>query len=110
MKTDELRMGNYVKRDGMVLEAFLVGKDTINKASCDKFDPIDLDDDWLLRFGCKKSGLYTFIGEQDRYNLSFGRIGYMLQYVDKPIKYVHQLQNIMYDLAGIELTAREQNK
>ena len=106
MNTDELRMGNYVQRDNMIVTVFLIGKDTINKGSSEKFEPIELNDNWISRFGCKKSGIYTFIGDQDRYNMSFGRIRYMMQYVDKPIKYVHQLQNIMYDLAGIELTAR----
>lgn len=80
-------------------------------------EPIPLTEDWLIRFG--------FIGDV---NSGFGKDAIELNYITTdehfefeyktsskawmlvPIKYVHQLQNLYYTLAGEELTISEPTK
>jgi len=108
MNAAELRMGNLVKRNGIV-----VTSQQMTAANCHKFpsqyEPIPLTEDWLVRFGA------TIWKETPRYKLFkikkllFGKLkckgckGFDLVFdggsINKsPILYVHTLQNVCFDL------------
>lgn len=69
----------------------------------DQFEPIPLNEEWLVKFGFEKQEntswvIGTFIIWDD---LKFGN---KLIYQSKCFYYVHQLQNLYYSLCGKELT------
>jgi hypothetical protein len=76
-----------------------------------QFKPIPLTEEWLLKFGLEKIGIWTFslnlVGNLDLiYYL--GEKGWSIglkSYSDfSNLKYVHQLQNLYFSLTGKELT------
>ena len=85
-----------------------------NVENYDSFYPIEIDEEWLVRFGfCKIEGNGNF------YELSGFR--FLVQYVPKSgylrvdrvgvaVKYVHQLQNLYLALTGEELQLQEPTK
>jgi hypothetical protein len=79
-----------------------------------QFKPIPLTEEWLLKLGLKKIGIWTFslnlVGNLDLiYYL--GEKGWSIglkSYSDfSNLKYVHQLQNLYFALTGKELTIKE---
>ena len=76
---------------------------------CEKLElliPIKLNDEWLLKLGFVKDGIW--------FNYSFGFYslgiskdpsGFNFSYDDGfiPVKYVHELQNIIFSLSGSDL-------
>ena len=107
MKTNELMLGNYYLSFGVDLKQV----ETLHK---DKilidFQPIQLTEKWLLKFGFKKDWNGYFLGM-----LSFSKTKhneFMICVNDLPIqkicKYVHQLQNLYFALTGEELTFKSE--
>lgn len=130
MKANELRIGNlvgvfcgvddegayyermFVTAIGMQLGAYGVWVDT-SISSCsgvfmkmDEIKPIPLTEDILLKAGFTKSerdGYYYYNSMLVTYKRFefFGLVGASLSF--REIKYVHELQNRIYDLLGEEL-------
>lgn len=67
--------------------------------SSDKYEPIPLTEEWLLKFGFNgwDKGNYTMILSNGNF-FEFGNI------IAQNIKYVHQLQNLYFVLVGEELS------
>lgn len=105
MEAKELRMYNYIHKNGEIYE---VWEETFSDIAYDrniKWEPIVLTEDWLIRFGFKKDILPYFgslIFEKDGITLDHD---FVLMDIDKrvEIKYVHQLQNLYFALTGEEL-------
>ena len=105
MKAHELRIGNLIERGGQIVT---VGWGTIKAASegMDVGSPIQLNNEWYLKFGFEKSNNSYYIGD---YTYGVELIDcdfYFLLYGDQAmikIKHVHQLQNLYFALTGEEL-------
>jgi hypothetical protein len=119
MKANELRLGNYVSRNGFLQE----DKETFNKTdiavshnditACvvdsESFQPIPLNEEWLFNLGFIKKNGYGFIKKDLFGNLFYSvetKEHFMFQYYELRIKinYVHQLQNLYFALTGEQLT------
>lgn len=116
MKARELRIGNlvnYQTAEGDILVARIDWQDLkwISKAH----SAIPLTEEWLLKFGFEE---YEFEDEIFGYVLNdFGYVNefqFMIRIfidfegilIQKPIKFVHQLQNLYFALTGEELTIK----
>lgn len=130
MKTEELRIGNYMQyRDKsrllQVCNIGLLGFETVDEngllyGSDDILDynPISLTEEWLFDFGFKNTEIGVFEIKvlsrgsinihTNRMDIKFVELGttghYLFGVVD--IKYVHQLQNLYFALTGKELTIK----
>ena len=133
MKSQELRIGNYLDRNGLMeVRVICAGSikinDTVNKRywptyfDIDTFNPIPLTEEWLLKFGfvhdCATTDIHFWIDMVTHYLelRDFQREWYPV-YCQIPemshegtqrcginaIRYVHQLQNLYYALTGEEL-------
>jgi hypothetical protein len=79
-----------------------------------QFKPIPLTEEWLLKLGLEKIGIWTFslnlVGNLDLIYYS-GEKGWSIglkSYSDfSNLKYVHQLQNLYFALTGKELKIKE---
>lgn len=128
MKSTELRIGSLVEYNGYIMSVYsIIGayprKDPRfdNKVLIDLFDgaglltatmgeikPIPLTEEWLLKFGAKKSGIeyklkasaleVTIRINAGHVYCEFGNV-----YLGGRIQYVHELQNLVYSLCGKEL-------
>jgi len=118
MKASELRIGNYVKY------LTLNGNSEILANGIYLFElgelelgPILLTKEWLLKFGFYKelrdSGEAGFFMSKNDCNVIIKDFGdgfifiWELSFMGKPIKYVHQLQNLYFALTGEELIYNE---
>lgn len=103
MKAKELRIGNLVKRNNIVVVC-----DFMSISDCyqlpDEYEPIPLTEEWLVRFGWEKSGEWFY---KDYYEINLNGIfnpSDAHYTIHNDIKYVHQLQNLYFALTGEELT------
>jgi hypothetical protein len=97
MNANELRIGNwYCWNAGGKNYEYQVKQKDFKNDNYRNFEPIPLTEDWLLRFDWK-DGFSK--GMLDRQGIEIGIFGHYLD-----IKYVHQLQNIIFALTGDELT------
>ena len=123
MKAQELRIGNlvnYQTAEGDILVARIdwqglkwISKD--EKGFNIAHSAIPLTEEWLLKFGFEE---YEFEDEIFGYVLNdFGYVNefkFMIRIfidfegilIQKPIKFVHQLQNLYFALTGEELTIK----
>jgi len=106
MKASELRIGNWVN-DGD-------GDFTVNRITLahvekfpDKFKPIPLTEEWLVKFGFKKIGVNYELNEFVIFTDRKGRLKYRSHPYDVPLYHVHQLQNLYFALRPEELTIKE---
>lgn len=102
IKGVELRMGNWVYHgdDPKPVQYVPV-------YDFEDLNPIPLDEEWLKKFGYDLSGAYI---HKDYNKLRKGGIDGFYHWVDdesvyvgRPLKYVHQLQNLYYELTGDQL-------
>ena len=110
MKATELRIGNWVKRDGQ-LDGFQIDSHSFWK--CERqpetYNPILLTDQWFKDFGFKQDETKRIWGKdgimliRKLRRLPFCLIGYN----NSICKYVHQLQNLYFALTGKELTKKQ---
>lgn len=114
MKASELRLGNWVEYGNYVnlkligiSELFQILNDggaTVPPSNYEGLKPIQITEDWLLRFGFEKvnsSGLKYYNNSKLNITLDFS-INYDAgQRVY--LKYVHQLQNLYFALTNEEL-------
>lgn len=116
MKANELRIGNYVSVNDLIV--------SVNRIEVGKFwathndllffqgidtKPIPLTEEWLLKLGFEKKLIqynnfycrckWTIEVNADEYSVYNQYDRYL-----NTIKYVHQLQNLYFDLTGEELT------
>lgn len=111
MKANELRIGNFVSKDGEIYEA-----DFITIRMTENYEPIPITEEWLLKFGFDKvlprnDKMYYrlndyFVIEDSRVFL-LGDDAFEILKLRQEIKYVHQLQNLYFALTGEELTIKE---
>lgn len=126
IQANELRLGNWVHHqkdkwsslnDSMLLPMafdfawedrhwYFVGECTL---SLDIIDPIPLTEEWLTRFGFQKINIWTY--EKGRLVVDVDLsvwIDSNSRHVDpihlRKVKYVHQLQNMFYEIEEDELT------
>ena len=103
----ELRIGNYVHLDDMCASNFYVldevpkQEDLIYKW----IEPIELNEEWLLKFGFKDNrlGLFDAVKVSDD-------IGYHIYFIERhliEVQYVHKLQNLYFELIGEELNGNQ---
>lgn len=124
MNANELRIGNFIEKNGdACVLASINTDDTIRIFNDDRtdtfgcfclriFNPIPLNEEWLLKLGLKKtySNGYGLNGEHEFDLLYNDVIGYRFsmegQYGYPEIKYVHQLQNLYFALTNEELICK----
>lgn len=125
MNATELRIGNIIQKNGKVhyTNAFTI-RDIKNLSidDTDNFEPIPINEDWLLKFGFE---CIADAGDQKRFGLKNRKTNYFfgieldheeiglykqslfgvetLIYNESFFKYVHQLQNLYFSLTGSEL-------
>ncbi|HLK30433.1 MAG TPA: hypothetical protein VKT28_17755 [Puia sp.] len=95
---------------------------TINDINIDKVHGIPLANEWLVKFGFEKidkqfqhNWVITKPKTGEHYSIQFSEDKFWLSnsefdawcYVIRDVEYVHQLQNLYYDLAGEELTVKD---
>jgi hypothetical protein len=123
MKAQELRIRNYARRkqDGIV---FQLNSDEIrwidyglNLDSFGKeiFEAIELTEEWLLKFGFVKRGIYYHFPKNDIFKLEQykNKNAFWLRHGTESIdctriNYVHSLQNLYFALTGEELKIDQQ--
>lgn len=128
MEAKELRIGNYIERDGNILEAVRIAKDgIINYDLVKKSEgmhvnsgnviPIQLTNEWLFKLGFKKVREDYFSIDKDKYHtISLAIVNnFYMPFIRSNhheagenfsfygIKHVHQLQNLYFALTGCEL-------
>jgi hypothetical protein len=121
LEARDLRYGNLVERNGVVWEVNDIigasglvimlpkeGYDSLGKRAVQEFKPIPLNKGWLVKMeaviiGGNESHAGYKINEliimvyKDCIRIDLGQF-------EIDVKYVHQLQNLYYDLTGTELT------
>ena len=119
MKAQEIRIGNYIDRNGL-MEVRVISQsgvkiyDHVNNIFPPTFfdfdeniKPIPLTEEWLLKFGCEKAKRGFVI---DRFRLTYNEqyeFWYViddstLSYITK-VEFVHEWQNVYFVLNGEEL-------
>ncbi|MDV3583431.1 hypothetical protein CMU85_18180 [Elizabethkingia anophelis] len=111
MEGKELRIGNYLHdRKGNLCKVIELREDGIYAPAISEAitglpnKPIELTEEWLLKFGFEKHGskwCHSVLST----NIIKGN-GFYMNYVNKEIKYVHELQNLFYALTNEELTIK----
>ena len=118
MKSTDLRIGNLVlccgkveKIDKLIGDAIYCG--VSDDPANETIEPILLTEDWLLKLGAKKEVLSagSAIGLYDSYSIGDNELSHVFTNMwgiigagCKPMKYVHQLQNLYFSLTREELT------
>jgi hypothetical protein len=132
MNASELRIGNWVlpkfkeyksewkaKLDAipeMVSQPIQVFPHLIARIFFDEdktvtYDPIPLTEEWLLQFGFETNDVRYWQISSFRLHINrYGELIFKVVTFEQEIKYVHQLQNIYFDLVGEELTIKKINQ
>lgn len=106
MEVRELRVGNWYNwyADGEYYQFQVEPKDFKDEKYLN-FEPIPLTEEWLERFGFRKtfdSPFEDFEWSDNNLQLSENFDCYLGKFT-QPIQYVHQLQNLSFALTGEEL-------
>lgn len=114
----ELRIGNYVGNNNRTLFVTGILGDKIYYESLKYFTeasnlhPILLTEEWLTKFGFEKT-LLKFEGVVFLYNEWKFKVREGLVYTNigmrSELKYVHQLQNLIFALTGKELVIKKED-
>jgi len=111
MKANELRIGNLIMKDGEVFQSTEYTP-LIMVRYGERFDPIPLTEEWLLKFGFEKVKVIWFLNHYG-FCLWFDGNDWCVMYnamknnIVCYLKHVHQLQNLYFILTGEELTFNE---
>ena len=114
MKSEELRIGNYVYSgifSNKVIEVYPMFFVQLSKIEDKEHNikPIPLTEEWLLKFGFKRTNKYDFelIKNDFHFYTSsdfFNGNGFIcFNEFDIKIKYIHELQNLYFALTNKEL-------
>ncbi len=128
MEAKDLRVTNLIYNDRIVNAVILIGFDSVElitpqgnniTARLDLVKPIQLTEEWLIKFGINKysdnhyileilnRGRLHFYTEKDKVSVEIGnKSGYSFGY--PKIKYLHELQNLYFALTGQELEYKRQ--
>lgn len=134
IKANELRIGNWLLDDGEPtyihsissggISFFVINDVRINKQTgcgieggCERFKPIALTHEWLLKFGFEQKGsCYIKVGfntladyGSQCISLYLGGAQLEFGYYENQLdcSYVHSLQNLYFVIMGEELTIKE---
>lgn len=114
MKAQSFRIGNYLKWKNNIFTICLITEDSLDLekesfyyndilVSNKELKPIQLTEEWLLKFGFKLDAPFyrndTFQTRKD----SDGFLVYQFSDFLRRVYYVHQLQNLYFALTGNEL-------
>ena len=112
MKANEVRIGNYInyetEREIVTMQITYEYIRLIHNGD-KKFKPIELTEEWLLKFGFKQISERVYI-KNYHYGYEFGITNIFIIKNDncfmryKHIQYVHELQNLYFALTNEELT------
>lgn len=112
----ELRLGNKILRNGIVVTVDNQTFWDIEKYP-EQYEPIELTEDWLMKFGFKKHEVTPFYYLEvcnDWTRIYFNPVHKVCELsisghsaVLKHIEYVHQMQNLKFEVTGEELTIKE---
>lgn len=83
-------------------------------ADLDKYEPVLITEDWLIKLGAKNTGTEIYLDIDSEYGNTlinyFDRKMFLIDCdggsIGIEIKYVHQLQNLYFALTGKELTIK----
>lgn len=119
MEASELRIGNITSHGTVYKINQETDADFNDTVGCMDFmggigefelkdvNPIPLTEEKLLEFGFNKSGLY-YLKDQVYVYIATGEheaeFEYQFNHTQKPLFYVHELQNLFFALTGEELT------
>jgi hypothetical protein len=121
MKASDFRVGNLINHEKFgICQVITIYQNTYD-ASLDgerklcfatkETQPIPLTEEWLLKFGFEKRGIYYHFPKHDIFKLEQYKLknAYWLRYYTESIdcvriNSVHQLQNLYHALTGEELT------
>ena len=106
----ELRLGNKILSNGIVVTVDNQTFWDIEKYP-DQYEPIELTEDWLLKFGFKPAEFHDFL-YKNIFIINYGGKYYRAYLdgktrIDVELKYVHQLQNLIHSICGEELKIKE---
>lgn len=105
MKANELRIGNYILDN---LGGILKIKSISTESDFSHIKPIQLTEEWLLKFGFEwknfamRNGRISIRNSDNKYHIHLTNEA--ASTITIQIKYVHQLQNLYFALTGEELT------
>lgn len=111
MKARDLRIGNILKKDGIVVtidgrSIFDIWSSDISSTLAHPYEAIPLTPEWLERAGFRKytdDGFWQIEVAENSLNLNYNESGYFEDMYDIKVTTVHQLQNLYYCLCGEEL-------
>ena len=118
MEAKELRIGNYVYHANIVNDDVSIIEVTLDViiymvlgGSLNKYKPIPLTEEWLLKFGFKKGQIQLTTYTNGKLSITLKTNEYVNGrtyfnswcILEKQIQYVHQLQNLYFALTGEEL-------
>jgi hypothetical protein len=110
IKPHELRIGNYLLRNGIVvrIDSISISNIEFHRSVALEYWPVDLTPEWLTRFGFKRTQVYENVDEWFHNPLNIQTDGeiFMVTRIgiyDLELKSVHQLQNLYFALTGQEL-------
>lgn len=106
----DLRLGNVVLRNGIVVTVDNQTFWDVEKYP-DQYEPIELTEYWLLKFGFKPAEFHDFL-YKNIFIINYGGKYYRAYLdgktkIDVELKCVHQIQNLTFALTGEELKIKE---
>lgn len=116
----ELRIGNYVYMGNNTvfpdkiqdISSTIISSELFSAFSPETLYPIPLTQDWIEKLGADNLGYY-FIEKGSTWNSPVGEDGFFFGMDEEGgieicrVKFVHQLQNLVYDITGKELTLKQ---
>jgi len=112
MDANELRIGNYAYENGIALPMNIHDINCIykNYYHGEKYKPIPLTEEWLLKFGFKKWNSKGITYSKGVLIIHLRKRGFVINKRFVEPKHVHQLQNLYYALTGKELSIKINNQ
>jgi hypothetical protein len=119
----DLRIGNFVMETlvSMKSKAIAFTREHYHYRE-DDYTPIDLTEEWLLRFGAMRKGLFYVIKLNQTTHLSFQKavldghkvwdasivqVNDEVNLINYPLEFVHELQNLFYALTATEIKVKQ---
>lgn len=115
MKASELRIGNLIY--SITGEIIPVAAHTLFDFYSYDYKPIPLTEEWLIKAefegsiqeGFMKDGFFiAYLTTEDNFEFEF-RLPASDGWIIIPVKYVHKLQNLWFELKGEELTIKAES-